>query len=206
MKKFTKALTWPGARAMSAKGMSAKGILYASISDGAICRILLSIFVFCIVSVTASKAYTAVGMSTEEIAKSSDVVIVGVVDKVKSVWDKKEGTIISNADVKVKEVIKGKLDKKLVKVEYEGGTVGDISFHLSSGVSFTKGEEVIVFLKVKNGKPAGSPYLVYGDVQGKYTVKKDKAEKNVSSLESNLENVDAKVSVAELIKKVKSIQ
>ncbi|MBF0337701.1 MAG: hypothetical protein HQL05_07690 [Nitrospirae bacterium] len=151
--------------------------------------------------------YGAVAISTDDLVMASDVILRGVVEQTKSTWDQKAGTIITRAQLKVTQVIRGDFTAKTAAFEYEGGTVGDLTLQLRDVVSVVKGEDVIVFLKTKpgTGKVKETVFLVHGDKQGKYTVKDGTAIKELDYIEGNPAVIDNNVPIGTFIKKIRGV-
>lgn len=97
-------------------------------------------------------------MPLTEILKNSDLVFYGKVENSNSFWE--NGNIYTNVNFSVLDIIKGE-EKKYYNLKILGGTVGDITQVVEDFPSFSKGEEVILFLK--------EGYLV-GQFQGKISV------------------------------------
>ncbi|KJU87759.1 conserved hypothetical protein, secreted [Candidatus Magnetobacterium bavaricum] len=169
-------------------------------------------FVYCMAAVIvamtlgAVPVHGAVAVSTDDLVMASDVILRGVVEQTKSVWDQKAGTIITRAHLNVTQVIRGDLNTKSVAFEYEGGTVGDLTLQLRDVVSVVKGEDVIVFLKTKAGKVNENVFFVHGDKQGKYTVKDGMATKEIDYIEGDPAVIDNNIPISTLIKKIRGVK
>ncbi|MBF0517647.1 MAG: hypothetical protein HQK97_11135 [Nitrospirae bacterium] len=125
----------------------------------------------CLALLLSQSAFAAKGISTGDLVKSSELIITGKVDKATCHFAK--GTVITQATIKVSEVLSGNVDKKDIIVEYEGGKVGDLELKLTDAVTLTKGEEIILFLKTAQSKLAGKTvFVISGEAQGKYTIKR----------------------------------
>ncbi|KJU87192.1 conserved hypothetical protein, secreted [Candidatus Magnetobacterium bavaricum] len=170
------------------------------------------LFVYCMVAVivamtlNAAPVHGVVAVSTDDLVMASDVILRGVVEQTKSVWDQKAGTIITRALLKVTQVIRGNISAKSVAFEYEGGTVGDLTLQLRDVVSVVKGEDVIVFLKTKADKVNESVFLVHGDKQGKYTVKDGIVTKEIDYIEGDPAIIDNNIPISTLIKKIRGVK
>ncbi len=148
-----------------------------------------------------------IGLSTEELTKSSEVVIKGVVEEVESYWSEDGKTIFTGALITVRDVIKGKIDQRKIVVEYEGGIVGNKGLMVSDVSSLKKGEKIILFLtpgKSKKREQNGDVYNIVGRAQGKYTIGSDGiARKSGFSLVDGKDIIDNNISVDILIGKIK---
>ena len=101
---------------------------------------LMSIICLCFVMIFPSRAYSImVGLSTEELTKGSEFIVVGKVESVESMWSKDGKTIISRAHIIINEVIKGEQSKERITVEYPGGEIGDIGLKVSDVRPLIKG-------------------------------------------------------------------
>lgn len=145
-----------------------------------------------------------VGLSTEELTLSSDAVIMGEVESVESRWDKEGKTIFTRAIIEVTETIKGKTKSKFIRVNYEGGEVGDIGLMVSDVAPLKKGERVLLFLQADKQEKVDDLYTITGKAQGKYTVHEDgTARKGGFSIVDGQELIDEALPVEKLIEKIK---
>lgn len=151
-----------------------------------------------------------IGLSTEELTKSSEVVIKGEVGEVESHWSADGKTIFTSALITVRDVIKGKIDQKEIIVEYEGGKVGNKVLMVSDVSPLKNGEEIILFLtpgKSKKREQNGDVYNIVGRAQGKYILGDDGiARKSGFSLIDGKDIIDSNISVDILINKIKGIK
>ena len=95
-----------------------------------------------------------------ERARGADLVVVGRVAGVRSVWQVNEfgdRLIVSIVRVAVNETLKGQASPTL-DVEVEGGTIGELSLHVSDQTSFSPGERAVFYLK-RNARGALVPHL-----------------------------------------------
>lgn len=102
-----------------------------------------------------------------ELAKEAKVIVQGEVKKVKS-YKGLSGVIYTRASVLVSDIIKGKIAKKNITVEYKGGEVGNIGLSVEDEPLLEKGERVILFLT--NSFWRKNVYYVVGGVLGKYAI------------------------------------
>jgi len=82
-------------------------------------------------------------------ARGSERVVVGRVTAVSPVWQTNEfgdRLIVSVVSVAVDETLRGP-SQGAVDVEVEGGTIGDVTLHVSDLESFTPGERGVFYLK-----------------------------------------------------------
>lgn len=146
-----------------------------------------------------------IGMSTQELARASSLVVVGDVEEVKSHWSDDGRRIVSRATVLVREVVRGKTVDKRITVEYPGGEIGDLGMRVSDVAPVTKGEKVLLFLSDREERRSGPVRGLTGKGQGKYTIGADGiARKKGFSLAERGDAVDHALPLDDLIKKVKS--
>lgn len=151
-----------------------------------------------------------VGLSTEELTRTSEVVIRGEVEDIETHWSTDGKTIFTSASVIINNVIRGKLDKKKIVVEHEGGEMGNIGVRVSDVSPLKKGEKLILFLesgKSKKGEQNGDIHNIVGSAQGKYAIGDDGiARKSGFSLIKGSEVIDNNISVDALIDKIKGVK
>jgi hypothetical protein len=146
------------------------------------------------------------GLSTEELTRSSEIVIEGTVNDVAAEWSKDGKTIISRSTVIPTNVIKGKIAQEIT-VELDGGEIGDIGFHVSDVEPLRKGEKVILFLKTGESRRGGNAFKIVGNAQGKYSIGKDGiARKRGFSVITGEEKIDNNIPVEELVDKIRRVK
>ncbi len=160
-----------------------------------------------------------IGLSTEELATGSDIIVVGSVKSVESMWSEDGKIIISRAKIIVNSVISGKWDKDILTVEYMGGEVGDIGLQISDVKPLKEGEKLLLFLKIKNGSKqqfgrnlapftGGEVYhTIVGNAQGQYTISPEGiAKKDGFSVMQGGELIDNDIPLEVLIDKIRGIK
>lgn len=158
-----------------------------------------------------------VGLSTEELTRSSDSVITGEVTDIESFWSEDGKTILTNATVTVENIIKGPSTQSTIIVEYEGGEIGGIGLKVSDIAPLVKGEKVLLFLKAGDSrkfsdsrKPKAARekiQTIVGEAQGKYVIDtKGLVSKGGFSTEAAAGVVDNNLPLKELIKIIKNIK
>jgi hypothetical protein len=151
------------------------------------------------------------GISTEELTRSAELVVSGNVESVEPSWTADGKSIVTRAIVVINETVKGQAQSDRVVVEHEGGEVGGVGLKVSDIAPLVKGSHVVLFLK---GGASRAPlsaqgatqrvYHLVGKSQGKYTVGEDGiARKNGFSLMGGEGAVDNNISRQELIEKVR---
>jgi len=148
-----------------------------------------------------------IGLSTEDLTRASEAVIIGDIEDTESQWSEDGKTIFTSAIVLISDVFKGGKIERRITVEFEGGEVGDIGLKVSDVSLPKKGEKVILFLKSTIGEKGGIIFNSVGKAQGKYVVGKDGiARKSGFSLLTGREAVTNNIPVNELIKKIKEVK
>jgi hypothetical protein len=153
-----------------------------------------------------------IGISTEELTRSAELVVSGKVESIESSWTADGKSIVTRATVAINETVKGQPRTERVVVEYEGGEVGGVGLKVSDISPLIKGSDVILFLKsgVSRASLSGQgldqkTYHFVGKSQGKYTIGEDGiARKSGFSLMGGEGAVDNNISRQELIDKVRS--
>ncbi len=146
-----------------------------------------------------------IGLSTEELTKASQTVILGQVEDVNSQWNEAGDKIVTMVAVAVKEVIRGDLNnERQVIVEYEGGEVGEIGLRVSDSPTLIKGENVVLFLELLDETKNGLRCKIVGRAQGKYSIGKDGIARKAGFDAVRGENVvDNNIPVNELVDRIK---
>ncbi|MDY0042202.1 MAG: hypothetical protein RBS57_17970 [Desulforhabdus sp.] len=177
------------------------------------------VFFLCLILTAATASAVMMALTTDEITKSSDIVIRGTVQRVESYWSDDGKSIMSRATVLVIEKIRGRIVPHQVVVEYAGGEIGDLGYRVSDSVSFEEGEDTLLFLRgpIARNKPVqaapGSQdqlvdqpegYEMVGKAQGKYTIDHlGIARKRGFSVVGKPGTIDNNIPVEELIRKIK---
>ena len=104
--------------------------------------------------------------SVGNLTKSSDIILIGSIAQVGPSWQPEVGPIITRITVNSSEVLKGgQWPRTQVSLVAAGGNIGCYSDSVGGEATFTKGEQVLVFLI------AGLDGLrVTNGIQGKYTI------------------------------------
>ncbi len=147
------------------------------------------------------------GLSTEELTRSSEAVVVGGVEDVESHWNQDGTSIFTTASVVVEEVVRGSVIQQMVTVEYEGGEIGEIGLKVSDVAPLERGEKVLLFLKSGKSKIDGSVYHIVGKAQGKYLIGEDGiARKRGFALGNRKDVVESETPLGRLIEKIRNVQ
>ena len=171
------------------------------------------ILTMCLVFIAGKSSAVMTALTTNEITKSSDIVIRGVVQGIESFWSEDGKTIMSRATISVGEVVRGQNVPHQVVVEFPGGEIGDLGYRVSDSVVFESGEDTLLFLRRpvrRSGTVESSPgeqptrYEMVGKAQGKYTIDPSGiARKRGFSVIGKPGSIDNNIPVEELIGKIK---
>lgn len=146
------------------------------------------------------------GLSTEQLANSSDVVIRGVVWEVRSQWSEDGKTIVTRATVLVNDMIKGELVGETTVVEYEGGEVDGVGLKVSDVSPLRRGEDVVLFLSPERQKKNALIRRIVGKAQGQYRIGEDGiARKKGFTVADRKDVIDNNIPVEKLIGKIRAV-
>jgi hypothetical protein len=107
-------------------------------------------------------------VTSEELARASDVVAVGKVTGMRGEWDQNKTRIVTRVTVAVDEYLKGDAGT-VMTITSLGGEVDGVGEWYSHSARFKKDEDVVVFAeKDKDGN-----YRVAGGQQGKLSIEQD---------------------------------
>jgi hypothetical protein len=166
---------------------------------------ILSFLTLCICALRAEAIMK--GLSTEELARASDIVVMGEIESVDPMWSNDGTAIVTRASLVIAEVIRGKASQQRIAIEYEGGEIGDVGMKVSDSALLIKGERVLLFLKPDKNRKDGKVHRIVGKGQGRYTIGEDGiARKKGFALLYGGEAVDNGISVDRLIEKIKSVR
>jgi hypothetical protein len=183
-------------------------------------RYITYMLFLCFLFVSSSPAIGfMMGLSTEELTNSSNLIVIGSVQGVESMWSEDGKGIISRAIIIVNSVISGKWDKEVLHVEYNGGEVGDIGLKVSDVKPLKQGDNLLLFLKIKNGQKQKiegnyAPLIneqiyhsIVGKAQGQYTITPQGiAKKDGFSVIRGSEFIDNDIPLEVLIDKIRGIK
>ena len=115
---------------------------------------------------SATRASTFLAMSQEELVAGSAAVVDARVVQVKSFWNREHTAILTEALVRVDEVVVGEAPA-YVKVRTFGGTVGRYRIEAHGFPTFEHGQRLLLFLYTE---PADGSVRVQGYRLGEYRV------------------------------------
>jgi hypothetical protein len=129
--------------------------------------LVVAIAALALVGAQAALATSVLKFSLQELTKKSDSIVMARVDDAVSKWDAAHKEIYTFYTLSVLQPVKGNRGGTTVTLRELGGTVDNVISIVPGMPSFTKGEEVVLFLTQKDA--AGYPWVM-GLQQGKYTV------------------------------------
>jgi len=97
-------------------------------------------------SIPSVSSAVMLGIPTEELAGTSEIVVAGEVKNVGTHWSNDGTTLITRAVIINRDTIKGRSTQRQIIVEYDGGEIGDIGLKVSDMATLKAGERVILFL------------------------------------------------------------
>jgi hypothetical protein len=115
---------------------------------------------FCVGIAASARAQDAVPVPLAERARGAERVVVGRVTTVEPVWRTNEfgdRLIVSVVSVAVDETLRGQ-SQPTVTVEVEGGTIGDLTLHVSDLEPLATGDRAVFYL-ARNARGAFVPHL-----------------------------------------------
>ena len=132
--------------------------------------VIVALAAFALLGASLAGATTVQKFSISDLAKKSETIALARVDDVSSRWDDNHKEIYTFISLKVLDGVKGSRKNDVLTIRQIGGSAeGKISV-VPGMPTFTKGEEVVVFLSPKDR--AGYPWVM-GLQQGKFTVSTD---------------------------------
>jgi hypothetical protein len=123
------------------------------------------------------RATTVERLSLESLVKKASSIVEGKVDGSKTFWSADRKIILTTYRIVVRETIKGRASGA-IELTTIGGTIGDVTLHVSGMPTFQQGEDAVVFVESR-----GNVSTVVGLTQGHFVVKNATVENNVSDLQ-----------------------
>ncbi len=123
-------------------------------------------------------ATTVIRLDLPQLVEQSDSIVQGRVENVNVMWDSERSLAFTYVTVSVADPMKGDRRRTLT-IRQLGGKIGALNVNVAGMPKFTRGEEVIVFLKTQGD----GTYQVVGLNQGKYEISNDFAVSNVSGID-----------------------
>ena len=116
---------------------------------------------------SSALATTLLAVDVPGLARGADAIVIGIVTSSKA-RQAEGGRILTDTELKVTEVLKGKAPPTVVVMQ-PGGVVGDIGQRVEGVAPFRVGEEVLVFLDARGNS---DHFMVTGMIQGKYRIER----------------------------------
>jgi hypothetical protein len=171
----------------------------------ALAAALLAASIVALCAAPPARAALAVQVSVEGLARTSEAVVRGVVQRRTGV--RAGSRIYTEVEVRAADVWRGAAPA-VVKVQVPGGVVGDVGQRVDASPLFADGEEVVLFL----ARPGGRAWRVNGLAQGKFRVEGGQAKPDVSRLVFHKREVEPgeraaePMTVAELERRVREVR
>lgn len=109
--------------------------------------------------------------SIESMTKEASLIVRSKVESIVSKWDQSKTIIKTYTKLRPELVLKGSNSTEFITIETLGGEIGDEGLRVTGEARFTKGEDVLVFLR-KDKKITNEEFIVVGMTQGKFTILK----------------------------------
>jgi hypothetical protein len=106
--------------------------------------------------------------SPQQMGAESSLVVRGEVTSVRSYWNESHTKILTETSISVGDTYKG-ASGRTINVVQLGGVVGHVRVNVHGSLSWSPGEEVLLFLEPF----AGNAWQVSGFFQGKYNIVRD---------------------------------
>jgi hypothetical protein len=108
-------------------------------------------------------------LSADELARSSDVIVVGKVASMKSNWTADRSRIVTTVTLQVDQSLKGATGGSTITLVTPGGEVDGVGELYTHSARFARQEDVVVFAR---RTPKGE-FAVTAGQQGKMSIRKD---------------------------------
>lgn len=119
-------------------------------------------------AVSAAVATQVIQRTPQELAQESALIVDGTVTGVRSFWNDDRSKIFTEATVAVGSTYKGR-GGSTIRIVQPGGVVGNVRMTAHGALSWTRGEEVLLFLEPS----VPGAFQVAGFSQGKYAIERD---------------------------------
>ena len=135
-------------------------------------RVILSVLCALAVSAVAARADIAPRWSDDQLAQFSSAIVEGRVTDVSVGRDVQTNAIYTYVTVAVDDVVKGDVPEREIVVKQLGGRIGDLTLAVSDQPTFSRGENVLLFLETR---PRDGTLYTTALWQGKWTLSVDAA-------------------------------
>jgi hypothetical protein len=123
------------------------------------------------------RATTVLRLDLDGLVRTSTTIVVGTVESSESYWTADGKLILTRNTIRVQQTLKGAVSSRVV-VTTVGGTLDDITLHVSGMATFAENEQTVVFVE---DTPVFRTVLGLG--QGKFSVKDGVVSNDLSNLE-----------------------
>lgn len=121
-----------------------------------------------------ASASTFVRVGLDYLVTGNGLVVVGEVSSTRSYWNDPGTLILTDVQVSVSEVLKGRLKDHEITVTLPGGTVGDDTIAVLGGAELIPGNSYVLFLEKGDLPGASGVHVVRDHSQGVFELRLDK--------------------------------
>jgi len=108
--------------------------------------------------------------SDDELARFSDAIVTGRVGDISAGRDRITNNIYTYVTIVIDEALKGDIPERSIVIKQLGGTIGNDGLSVGDQASFTRGEDVLLFLETR---PRDKTLYTSALWQGKWTLDRD---------------------------------
>ena len=130
--------------------------------------VVMTLLLTCPFVLENSSATTVVPVTTEDLARDADAIVIGSVTAITSAWRDAESRIVTYIALSLDDVLKGAPRRQLT-IRQAGGTLGDLHAGIDGSPEFEVGERVFLFL---HRNPDGTARVAHL-YQGKFSLVSD---------------------------------
>lgn len=149
---------------------------------------VVMIALLCLGVARLAHATTMLALSLEDLVARADEIVLGTVVRAQSRWSKPGSVIVTDAEVRVDQSLKGtSADGDTLLVTTLGGAVGDIALTVPGAAELKPGHQTLLFLRHKKGSKS---LHVVGMSQGAIQVRVENGISVVDSAQGGAELVE----------------
>jgi hypothetical protein len=130
------------------------------------------VLLWLLIATMSAHAGSTEKLSFEQLIGAADLIVKGRVDELNTRTTRNQGSMTTIVTVLVERQFKG-TKYSLVTIEQAGGSAGDVALGVPGLAEFSRGEEVILFLK----RQRSGRFIVVGGRQGKFTARIEPASR-----------------------------
>jgi len=119
-------------------------------------------------------ASTFVRVGLDYLVAENGMIVVGEVSSTRSYWNEPGTLILTDVQISVSEILKGRLREHEISVTLPGGTVGDESVAVIGGAELLPGKSYVLFLQKGDLPGASGVYVVRDHSQGIFEIQMSK--------------------------------